>query len=570
MTDIFKYTSGPRDAGIMIVGEAWGRQESIEKLPFVGGSGQELTRILADGGIDRNTCLLTNLVHEQPSGNNMARFFNSTEWAKKNGATTYHGLYPKQNILDGINELADLIRQVKPKLIIALGNYALWALSDDTGSIGHAEGYRIPTGIVTWRGSQLYTQGSMSNIPLMPAIHPAAILRQWAYRYCTVQDMKRVVRKRDNWGPPPYDFQLRPSYHDVMVTLDELERELVETGYLKLAVDLETRAGGIACIGLAWSRMQAICIPVQCVGKPTGYWDWEEMYNIIIRLKKLFQHPNCYIIGQNFLYDAQYIFNEWFLRTPVYADTMLMQNVAWPGTPKGLDYLSSLYCDYHRYWKAEGKEWNPKISEEVLWGYNCKDAVTTFECEAELADVIKFFNLEEQLAMQMQQFPMILNMMLRGVAIDTDRRANLSMELLAAAAEREGRLEYLIPEDVFPRKPKASPWYRSPKQQMELFYEILGQEVVRHRKTHKPTVDDEAIATIAARTPILRSLIEIIQEYRSIGVFHANFIQAPLDPDGRLRCSFDPAGTETYRWASRKNAYGRGTNFQNIPEGSEE
>jgi DNA polymerase I-like protein with 3'-5' exonuclease and polymerase domains len=249
---------------------------------------------------------------------------------------------------------------------------------------------------------------------------------------------------------------------------------------------------------------------------------------------------------------------------------MLMQNVAWPGTPKGLDYLSSLYCDYHKYWKGEGKEWNPKIPEEVLWSYNCKDAVTTFESEAELANVIKFFGLKEQLAMQMQQFPMILNMMLRGVAVDTKRRAKLNMELMEAAAQREKRLEYLIPSDVFPRKAKASPWYRSPKQQMELFYEVLGQEVIRHRKTYKPTVDDEAIATIATRTPILRPLIEIIQEYRSIGVFHSNFIQAPLDPDGRIRSSFDPAGTETYRWASRKNAYGRGTNFQNIPEGSEE
>jgi len=569
MTDIFQYTSGPRDADIMIVGEAWGRQEDIEKLPFVGGSGQELTRILADGGIDREECFLTNLVHAQPSGNDMWRFFHPTEWAKNNNVQVHRGLFPKDNILAGLIELSLVIEQVKPKLIIALGNYALWALGNDEGSIGYTQGHRIPTAIVTWRGSQLYTRDSMGNIPMMPVIHPAAILRQWAYRYPTVQDIKRVVRKRDNWGPPKYNFRIRPSYHDVMLTLDYLTKLMVHTE-VKLAVDLETRAGGIACIGLAWSNLEAICIPVQCVGKTDGYWDWEELYNIIVRLKRLFSNPNCHIIGQNFLYDAQYIFNEWFLRTSVYADTMLMQNVAWPGTPKGLDYLSSLYCDYHKYWKGEGKEWNPKIPEEVLWSYNCKDAVTTFESEVELADVIKFFGLKEQLAMQMQQFPMILNMMLRGVAVDTKRRAKLNMELMEAAAQREKRLEYLIPSDVFPRKAKASPWYRSPKQQMELFYEVLGQEVIRHRKTYKPTVDDEAIATIATRTPILRPLIEIIQEYRSIGVFHSNFIQAPLDPDGRIRSSFDPAGTETYRWASRKNAYGRGTNFQNIPEGSEE
>jgi hypothetical protein len=36
----------------------------------------------------------------------------------------------------------------------------------------------------------------------------------------------------------------------------------VEAEKLKLSVDIETRGGHIACIGLAWSDTEAICIPL--------------------------------------------------------------------------------------------------------------------------------------------------------------------------------------------------------------------------------------------------------------------------------------------------------------------
>lgn len=40
--------------------------------------------------------------------------------------------------------------------------------------------------------------------------------------------------------------------------------------------------------------------------------------------------------------------------------------------------------------------------------------------------------------------------------------------------------------------------------------------------------------------------------------------KAPLDPDGRMRCSYNVCGAETGRWSSSSNAFGRGTNIQNI------
>ncbi len=58
-----------------------------------------------------------------------------------------------------------------------------------------------------------------------------------------------------------------------------------------------------------------------------------------------------------------------------------------------------------------------------------------------------------------------------------------------------------------------------------------------------------------------------MQRYRSTGVFLSTFIQAPLDHDRRIRSSYNPVGTETLRFSSRADAFGFGTNLQNIPKG---
>ena len=73
--DIWFGTSGPRDAKIVIVGEAWGFEEQQAQAPFVGASGKELTRMLAEAGINRNECFCTNVIPARPLNNEMWRFF---------------------------------------------------------------------------------------------------------------------------------------------------------------------------------------------------------------------------------------------------------------------------------------------------------------------------------------------------------------------------------------------------------------------------------------------------------------------------------------------------------------
>lgn len=572
--DIFYGTTGPRDAKIAIVGESWGANEKRLQRPFVGATGDELTKILAECGIPRNKCFITNVISEKPYGNDMWGFFHTTKKGREGGFPCIRGLYPQANVMNGIETLKYQLDTVKPEIVIGFGNYASWALTDNAFSVTDLYGRKIPSGMTSWRGSQLYCREDMGGFRYLPTYHPAAIFRNWPWRYDIVHDLKSRVQKalKDQWDAPEYRFTIRPSFEEVMRTFDSLEK-LTADGPVWIAEDIETSREHITCLGLAWSKFDAICIPFSYGGNMEPYWMEHEEQEIILRLRKFHANPNIKVVGMNFLYDAQYLAHFCGYIPTCAADVMLLHHCLWPGKPKSLAYISSLYNGYHSFWKDEGKEWHPTFSNEQHWEYNCKDCVNTFEANLTLQAITDSLGLREQSDLQMQQFDLCLDMMLRGVRIDGKARALFARDLGLLLDKRYAWLESIIPEDVYEPKSKASPWYTSPKQQGEIFYDVLGIDEVKgkgKKKAKGRTVNDAALSLIGRREPIIKSICEAIQETRSIKIFKTNFCEVELESDGRLSCQFDPSGTKAFRWNSKENAFHRGTNLQNIPKGTEE
>ena len=541
--------TGPAPAKIMIVGEAPGEVEEQQGVPFVGASGTELTRVLLEAGIHRAQCFLTNVVRERPRDNDIGNFIAM----RKADVTQHHKLvrdkYCLSPVWEGMAQLQREIELVQPNVIIALGNVSLWAL---TGKWG----------ITSWRGSQLLCD---LDLPLdykpkvVPAYHPAAVLRQWSWRPILVHDMKRAKQESlsRELVRPDYRFITRPDFATALGTLRDL-RSIADKLRLSLSVDIETRNGHIACIGLAWSKLEAICIPLMCVERQEGYWTEEEEAVLMWELYLLLTHTNVEVIGQNFLYDAQYFYRHLHYIPRVARDTMLSQHVLFSNMPKGLDFLSSMYCAYHAFWKDDGKDWNEKTGEDQLWTYNCEDAVRTFEVDVGQQPIINQMQLREVHDFQQKLFWPVLRTMNRGLRVDFAKRASFAMQLSEEIAAREAWLADVL---GFPVN------IRSPAQMKELFYGTLGQRPIISRKTGRVTCDDEALGKLADREPLLRPLVKKIQELRSLGVFLSTFIGAPVDVDGRMRCSFNIGGTETYRFSSSTDAFGSGLNLQNIPKG---
>lgn len=579
--DVWFGTSGPRDARVMFVAEAWGRDEDAAKQPLVGQSGQEFTRILGEAGIDRNQCFLTNVVPHRPDNNDMWRLFHP---AKDKAVPVVRGLSPGELVTQGLSRLYTQIDAVQPKLIVAMGNYALWALTQHTGTVyatdskGKSTGIKAPNGIMKWRGSQTFGGPAGRRIPVLPLIHPAAVLRQWELRPLVLHDLSARVplALADNWSEPERTLilPLGPNgFIDVYTFFESLldRVESPDSPPLDIAVDIETHAGLIVCIGIAVSTQYAISIPlIRVTPQKTfdSFWsNWQEA-QLRHLLAKMFRHPRIRVIGQNFLYDMQYLEPELAVNIRLYFDTMLAQHLLFPGTPKGLDYLSSLYCSHHLYWKDDGKDWHINDDLESQLRYNAIDCVRTLEAAHTLDTLIDQMGMRALWPSRLRQNALALKMMNRGILIDKAARAEMSRKLMTQADDIREWLLTACPQSWV--KPGGTNWFDSPQQTQEFLYAILGLPKQTARKTGADSSGKEALAELAAKFPSLAQLFSHISARRSLGVFRRNFIDKPLDPDGRMRCSFNVAGTETFRWSSSENAFGRGTNLQNIPSGNED
>ena len=81
------------------------------------------------------------------------------------------------------------------------------------------------------------------------------------------------------------------------------------------------------------------------------------------------------------------------------------------------------------------------------------------------------------------------------------------------------------------------------------------------RRTKGPGIDprDRSVPSVRLAAPFVSLILTIREADKMLAV-----LRTPLDPDGRMRCSYNVAGTENARWSSSKNVHGRGTNLQNI------
>ena len=548
---------GPTNARIALVGEFPHEQDLLRGQPFCGGPGMELGRILKEAGLSREECFITMVCNDRVPRSRVEGVIATKKKDITSAHVLYNGKWCLPQLIEGVERLKAELLLLKPNVVCTFGNLGLWALTGQWGA-------------GNWRSSVMEST-LIPGLKVIPTVSPALLMAQWSLRPLLVHDLKRVKRQSSSAvvTRPNYNFVIRPNYATAEARLyDLIHAAEVSTSNggskLKLGADIETRAGHIACIAFAWSATDAICIPLMSSTSMEGYWTSEEEASLVHLMCQLMSRVT--IIGQNWNYDAQYIYRHWHFLCPDVGDTMIQQHSCFSNLPKNLAFLSSMYLEDHLYWKDDRTNWTegPKgEGEDVFWNYNCTDSARTLAIHEVLNSVVKGMGMEEVNAFQQSLAPCVLQTMITGIRVDLSQREAFSKSLQAAAAEREQWMLDVLGHEVN---------IKSPKQMQELFYDELQQKEVKHRNAEggmSVTTNDEALHKIAAREPILDPLCKKISELRSIGVFHSTFVQAGLDVDGRIRTSFNICGTETYRFASSKNAFGTGLNCQNIPKGGD-
>jgi uracil-DNA glycosylase len=152
---------GNPKAKLVCVGEAPGAKEDETGRPFVGQAGQLLTKILAAIDMTREEVFICNVLKHRPPGNRN----------------------PQPDEVEACSPY--LIRQlelIKPKVIVAFGTFAAQTLLNTKTPLGQLRGL-----VHRYHGT-----------PLVVTYHPAALLRNPAWKRPTWEDVKLARRVLDS------------------------------------------------------------------------------------------------------------------------------------------------------------------------------------------------------------------------------------------------------------------------------------------------------------------------------------------------------------------------------------
>jgi uracil-DNA glycosylase len=174
-TDIFRncknvvYGRGNLSADILFVGEAPGKNEDEQGLPFVGAAGKNLDKMLNEVGLSIDEIYITNILKCRPPEN---RDPLSEE-------IRAHAPY-----------LLKQIRKIKPKVVCTLGNFStkFFLANGEVGEMKNVEG------ISKLHGKVIEMEFFGLKIKLIPLFHPAAIIYNRGLLPLWNEDMEIVKR----------------------------------------------------------------------------------------------------------------------------------------------------------------------------------------------------------------------------------------------------------------------------------------------------------------------------------------------------------------------------------------
>ena len=181
------FGAGNADADLMFVGEAPGRNEDEQGVPFVGQAGKLLEQLLGEIGLARGDVFIANALKCRPPGNRdplPAELANCQDW-----------LYRQLDL-------------IQPKVVCTLGNHATKLLRGD------------PTGITRLHGQAEVRVIGPRAVRLMPLYHPAAALYTRSLLETLREDFARIrplleLPAPDQPAPPEPEPEAHPGHDPV-------------------------------------------------------------------------------------------------------------------------------------------------------------------------------------------------------------------------------------------------------------------------------------------------------------------------------------------------------------------
>lgn len=515
----------PTSSRIALIGEAPGEDEENHRRPFVGKSGNFLTNLLRDVGIDRTQCFLGNVCQVRPPANRIDAF----SW---NGP----------EIQEGLVHLNEDLQKFNPNICVLLGNTPLHAAKGDKSKISE------------WRGSLF--QCDLLSSPMfgrkcLPSLHPAFVLREWSGFPLLKFDLKRA---KDEALTPELHLPQREliTYYDASTICYILDTW--PTGQ-RCALDIEGSLGRWSCVSISARPTKAFTI---------GWWKFSptDHARVLQAFARLMARRDVPKVLQNSLYD-NFVLSYGFgiLIRNVAEDTMLKGWEIYCELPKSLGTQASIWTR-EPYYKFERKS----EDSETLYKYCAKDSAITIEICNNQDNVLHGPGMEHYRT-NVKMLNPLLYMELRGIKYDEAKvKQKLEQRKKEIALIGDAACELAGTEL---RGPKGS---LVPQRLVKYMYDgnkYPKQFKKEHgRKTEKLTTDVEALLTLRKKSVGDRFLSLVLKHRHLESIIETLNIKA--DPDGRVRCGYNVVGTETGRLTCYTSPTGAGANLQTITESERE
>ena len=431
------------------------------------------------------------------------------------------------------------------------------------------------TGVTKWRGSPLpfetyYYGWEFPEKPcnaqwIIPTIHPAhAIEREggaYLNRYYLVTDLEKIKRFSEGHQPEgsaTATLHINPTFEQAK----EFSLHCRNSPVLNFDTEVSASRRHMTCYSLATDTSEAMCIPLLNANQQP-YWSSSEEQELVSILAQAVEDPQVALCNQNLLFDLWILFMEWGIlpRGPI-IDSMCAFGILNVGLQKGLGTIGANLTDVI-YYKDDNKAWvEKKLFDD--WDnfqrYSARDSLIPLEAcygnswQRGLMTELQEQGFQKTYDMTIRPFPILLEMMARGIAVDVNQLDIVAVAYQEHLKEKQAALD----EEVgHPLNPNSSP------QCMKYFYEELGLAPYVNDKG-KPTVDKKALARLS-RKPESMAAAQLISQLREERKLGSTYFDIDLDPDQRMRCSWNPRGTGFGRLSSSSTIYGTGMNMQNLP-----
>jgi len=353
----------------------------------------------------------------------------------------------------------------------------------------------------------------------------------------------------------PHNYKLVDNEEDLRKLCDYFRTNEI------LSLDTETTSTSAIeaeLVGLSFAvkEFEAFYVPIPA--------EREEALRIVNIFKEVYEDPKILKVGQNLKYDLEVLRNYGVeLKGPMW-DTMISHYLIQPELRHNMDYMAEIYLNYQTIHideligpKGKNQRSMRSLPPSQVYEYACEDADVTLRLKNKLEPELKKFECEKLFYdIEMPLMPVLAEMEMNGVCLDTESLKETSIVLTNRITELEARI-YELAGGQFN--------IASPKQVGEILFDKLKiVEKAKKTKTGQYVTSEEVLQQLRNKHEIVADILEHRGLKKLIGTY-IDALPKLINPHtGHIHTSFNQTITATGRLSSSD------PNLQNIPIRGEE